>query len=762
MLKKFRKNATKTVNSLKKHKIIQQISSANEKRIAKFFDLYLKDKSVPYQLPHHKSERESLILNTYLSNGINGLIGILEKDQTNSKMERSKVYLEAGQIVKKHNKYDAYLLCYMANGLYKSETTCRALGWAALHAKELEIAQMCVQELDEFYQKEGDVQHKKLAERLKLSVSKAVEVLRGDAIKASSIKISYKQDEVVSETFEEHRVDVEFLLALYKQSTREKVVAVIQNSELKQKEKAQLCIQLSKHFRELFKIEQSVYFADQALFFDESATILRGVYWAYKRAGEQSKTDNVLKKLEQNMLTLSRKEQDAIKKLRANYNSTYSVLKVLEDLKSVRKQYPEHAPIKNRICYVLHNSLPYASGGYATRGHGLAKGFLNHGFDIKVVNRPGFPYETKPELDELHPPKLEQVDGVDYIKISQPRRGVGLTTADYIGQATEALLQEFLELKPEIIIGASNYLTALPALLAARKLGIPFIYEVRGFWEITRLSREPEFAHHPSFKIQVEMESAVVKAADHVFTLTNAMKDELVKRGADISKITLIPNSCNPEQFIPRTKDVALMQKLSFPENIPVIGYIGTFVIYEGLEYLAEACGKLKQRGIEFRLLLVGNENTAGTNRGEITEMIAQTVEKYGFTDWLVMPGRIPFKEVESYYSIIDIVPFPRKPWPVCEMVSPMKPLEALAMEKAIVVSSVGALAEMVNPNETGVVFRKGDIDDLADKLQMLISNPDLCKIMGKNGRMWVEHERTWQKTSDKASSMLKLVLDGK
>lgn len=142
--------------------------------------------------------------------------------------------------------------------------------------------------------------------------------------------------------------------------------------------------------------------------------------------------------------------------------------------------------------------------------------------------------------------------------------------------------------------------------------------------------------------------------------------------------------------------------------------------------------------------------------------MIAQTVEKYGFTDWLVMPGRIPFKEVESYYSIIDIVPFPRKPWPVCEMVSPMKPLEALAMEKAIVVSSVGALAEMVNPNETGVVFRKGDIDDLADKLQMLISNPDLCKIMGKNGRMWVEHERTWQKTSDKASSMLKLVLDGK
>jgi glycosyltransferase involved in cell wall biosynthesis len=121
------------------------------------------------------------------------------------------------------------------------------------------------------------------------------------------------------------------------------------------------------------------------------------------------------------------------------------------------------------------------------------------------------------------------------------------------------------------------------------------------------------------------------------------------------------------------------------------------------------------------------------------------------------MPGRVPHEEVESFYSLIDIAVFPRKPWPVCEMVSPMKPLEALAMEKAVLVSSVRALDEMIKHEETGLVFRKGDIDNLAETLFRLINNPNLRHALGKKGREWVSNERTWLKVGRKIGLILKM-----
>jgi glycosyltransferase involved in cell wall biosynthesis len=293
-------------------------------------------------------------------------------------------------------------------------------------------------------------------------------------------------------------------------------------------------------------------------------------------------------------------------------------------------------------------------------------------------------------------------------------------------------------------------------LIAAKKLGIPFIYEVRGFWEVTRVSREPEYSYTSNYHLMVLYEALTAKHSDHVFTLTEPMREELVERGVDGSKITLLPNSCDPTRFTPRDRDLDLASTLNIPSKVPVIGYIGSFVIYEGLEHLAEACSLLKKKGIEFRLLIVGNENTSGNDRGPITQEILGVAKEGEFSDWLIMPGRVPHDKVESYYSLIDIAPFPRKPWPVCEMVSPMKPLEALAMEKAVIVSSVRALVEMVKEGDTGLVFNKGSIESLAEQLELLISNPELRQKLGENGRRWVESERTWNFTSSTASSLIK------
>ena len=240
-------------------------------------------------------------------------------------------------------------------------------------------------------------------------------------------------------------------------------------------------------------------------------------------------------------------------------------------------------PIACRVAYVLHNSLPWSSGGYATRAHGLALGMERAGLEVVCLTRPGFPLDTKPELTAAALSLCDTVDGIDYRRIAAPVRTNALAS-DYMLAAADAVEAELRRLRPTWVIAASNYLTAMPGLIAARRLGLPFLYEVRGFWEVTRRSREPEFERSAVHRIYEQMEAEVARRADHVFTLTGPMSDELVRRGVDPATISLLPNSCDPERFTPRRRDKTLAAHLEIPASVPVIGYIGTFAQYEGLE----------------------------------------------------------------------------------------------------------------------------------------------------------------------------------
>ena len=298
-------------------------------------------------------------------------------------------------------------------------------------------------------------------------------------------------------------------------------------------------------------------------------------------------------------------------------------------------------------------------------------------------------------------------------------------------------------------------------MLAARSLGIPFIYEVRGLWEITRISKDPAYNYTLGMLNQIWFEKYVATNADHVFTLTNPLKEELIKRGVSSSGITLTPNCCNPDEFAPiPMRDPSLAKKYKIPADTTVIGYIGSFVQYEGLELLIQACIILKQKNIRFHLLLIGNENASAPGvKGPITSAIEEMIKDNDLSEFVTMPGRIPHDEVPAHYSLMDIAPFPRKPQPVSEMVSPLKPLEAFAMNQAVVVSSVQALREMVLHNETGLIFEKGDISDLAGKLESLIVNADLRKRLAENGCQWVKKNRTWRQMAhtmmEKISSLV-------
>lgn len=448
------------------------------------------------------------------------------------------------------------------------------------------------------------------------------------------------------------------------------------------------------------------------------------------------------------------KQKRDLHKLKRDVSYQLELMKFIVDKKvSTKKAIP------NRICYIVHSSLPYSSVGYATRTHGMAQGLKSIGLDIFTYTRPGFPLDVPAILPkDFVPPLADEIDGIYYNRILHPQRNE-LSVYDYVLTVADIWETKFRDLQPECVLAASDYITALPALIAARRLGIVFIYEVRGLWEITRMSREAGYKDSPHFTARVMMETAVCQNADYVFTLTEPMRQELVKRGADQSKIGLLPNCCDPDRFLPHPKDEKLAAQLGIPLSLPVIGYVGTFVDYEGLEDLVSACAMLKRRGRAFRLLLVGNEKGFGQERGPVTSRIIEVAESNDFADWLILTGRVLHEDVERYYSLIDIVPFPRKPWPVCEMVSPLKPLEALAMGKAVVVSDVQALQELIIEGETGISFKKGSIESLANNLEILLNNSTMRLAFGQAGRRWVQAERTWRKLAEKVADTIRVLL---
>jgi glycosyltransferase involved in cell wall biosynthesis/SAM-dependent methyltransferase len=477
-----------------------------------------------------------------------------------------------------------------------------------------------------------------------------------------------------------------------------------------------------------------------------SAYTLQALFWGAQRAKQFVAACAAVRQLEEVFgPEPDARQQTLIERFR---RSPVRMLDVIAEAKSHGVQPIE--PVAGRICYVLHNTLPYTSGGYATRSHGIATGLKAQGWDVVVLSRPGYPADLKPEGSTDTIPPVDTVDDIPYVRTLSPRRRPGLSSRAYVLESAAALEERIRQHRPSLVMAASNYITALPALIAARRTGVPFVYDVRGFWEITRLSREPDYEKNANYDTQRVLEGQVAKEADHVFTLTEPMREELAERGVPPEKIDLFPNSCDPTKFRASGRDADLAVSLGIPGGVTVIGYIGTFVDYEGLDDLAEACAQLKREGVEFRLLLVGNENTSSSERGPIMERIQQLAEEAGFADWLIMPGRIPHDQVEAHYSLIDIAPFPRKPWPVCEMVSPMKPLEAMAMEKAVLVSSVRALREMVSDGGTGLVFDKGDIQSLANTLRVLITDTELRKRLGQAGKRWVEEERSWAKTTER------------
>lgn len=291
-------------------------------------------------------------------------------------------------------------------------------------------------------------------------------------------------------------------------------------------------------------------------------------------------------------------------------------------------------------------------------------------------------------------------------------------------------------LQPDVIHAHSPVLDAIPAIRVGRALGIPVVYEIRAFWEDAAVDHGSTREGSLRYRATRALETWAVKRADAVTVICEGLRADLVTRGIAPGKITVIPNAVDVDQFdVGGKPDPGLKLKLGLGHN-RVLGFIGSFYAYEGLDLLIAALPAILRTAPDVKLLLVGG--------GPQDEALRQQVMALDLMDRVIFTGRVPHAEVNRYYDLVDVLVYPRHPMRLTELVTPLKPLEAMAQGRLMVASDVGGHHELIEDGVTGVLFRAGDADDLAARVTGLLGDEAGWDALKRNGRAFVERERTW------------------
>jgi glycosyltransferase involved in cell wall biosynthesis len=403
-----------------------------------------------------------------------------------------------------------------------------------------------------------------------------------------------------------------------------------------------------------------------------------------------------------------------------------------------------------RVLHLVNDALPSASAGYTIRTHEIALAQRAAGLDPHVVTRCGFPV-TQGTLDGR---RLVMLDGIPYHRLLPWRMPARADKAAELGLAQAAGLTE--QLKPAVLHAASNYANAVIALALGKRYRLPVVYEVRGFWEDTWLSRHPDsekLAGSELYRRSRDLETRCMLAADLVVTLGAAMRDEIVTRGVPAEKILIVPNAVSEEFLRPLPDATALRAELGIGANEHVVGVVSSLVPHEGIGTLLEATKLLRQRGLPVRALIVGDgpERAALQRQAEALGLGGSIDGRLGDgTDGrfrggaAIFTGRVPADKVREFHALLDVFVVPRTPDRVCQLVTPLKPVEAMASGLCVVTSEVKALAEIIKPDVTGALTIPQDPVALADRLELLVCSPDIRRKLGQSAREWVARDRTW------------------
>lgn len=379
-----------------------------------------------------------------------------------------------------------------------------------------------------------------------------------------------------------------------------------------------------------------------------------------------------------------------------------------------------------KILHVLDHSAPLHSG-YAFRTLAILREQRKLGWETLQL--------TTPKQDS-GAAEEENVEGFRFLRTpgasSDPPARQMLATAARLRRAVA-------EFEPDLIHAHSPVLTALPSLHVARRAGLPVVYEMRASWEDAAVDHGSTRGTSLRYRLSRAAESFVLRRASHVTTICEGLRREIATRSVSAGNVTVIPNAVDVERFVYGAEpDAELREQLGLRAGLTV-GFIGSFYGYEGLDLLLEAVAKLGAGGVDVQAVLVGG--------GPEEERLKAMARSLGIEERVCFVGRVGHGDVHRYYSLVDILVYPRKRTKLTECVTPLKPLEAMAQGNIFVASDVGGHKELVRDGDTGVLFAAEDVSALADALETLWADRAHWSAMRERAREFVRAERNWTRS---------------
>ena len=388
-----------------------------------------------------------------------------------------------------------------------------------------------------------------------------------------------------------------------------------------------------------------------------------------------------------------------------------------------------------RILHILDQSLPLHSG-YTFRTASILREQRARGWETLHLTTP---------RQGPAPADSEVADGLIFLRTSHSPGWLSRVPAigEYLDEmrSTARRIEHIARTeRPDILHAHSPVLNALPTLRVGRRLGIPVVYEVRACWEDAAVDHGSTTEGSLRYRATRALETRALRQADAVTVICDGLRREFESRGVPAGKITLVPNAVEVEKFTFGVKaDPELRERLGM-RDARIIGFVGSFYGYEGLDLLLKAFALLRSRHQGLRVLLVGG--------GPQEAPLKALADSLGISDQVVFTGRVPHAEVQRYYEQIDVLAYPRHSMRLTELVTPLKPLEAMAQGRMFVASDVGGHRELVRDGETGMLFRAGSVEALASAIDTALGQDDARRSqMLRQARQFVETQRTWRQS---------------
>lgn len=394
-----------------------------------------------------------------------------------------------------------------------------------------------------------------------------------------------------------------------------------------------------------------------------------------------------------------------------------------------------------RILHLLHRSVP-GTHGYAIRSREIVLAQRNHGLEPLVVTSP-----SQSPQGILDSEQSEYIDGIRYFRtcgdflpptVDVSDRSVwkaSLRVAQNAALFTTAA-RVAKNKRVDVIHGHSPFTCGLVAGAVGKLLGIPSVYEMRGIWEDSHAGREKITENSLRYRTVRMLENRAVGLVDSCCVICDALKEDVLSRGIiNPAKIFVVPNGVDVERFVPGPPDQDLLARLGLTDRT-VMGYIGTFFHYEGLDLLVRAMARLAPEFPKLSLLLVGH--------GELMPSLEKISREAGIADRVIFTGRVPHQEITQYYRLFDFMVLPRRETRETRLVTPLKPMEIMAMAKPVIASDIGGHRENIEESLNGMLFRSEDLADLSEKCAALIRQPELREELGQSARAWVTANRDW------------------